>query len=269
MLDLILLPIFQRAFLAGITLAIVMAIIGVFIVLRRMSFFSDAIGHSALTGIALGSLLELNPYASALVFALLVAAGISLVRIKSKLTLDTLLGVFFSGSVALGVILVQLTPGYQADLISFLFGDILTVSSLDLYVTIIVSIASLLIILFTGKSFIAITFDSNLAKAEGIKVNTYELIFLLLLAAIVALAIKLVGVILVTGLLIIPAATAHNITRSLTAMFIGSIVISLSSIILGMLLSITLNIVTGPTIVLTGSIFFILSLLLRPVVKST
>lgn len=269
MLELLTLPFFQRALIVGIILSVLMAIIGVFVVLRRMAFFSDAIGHAALTGIALGLLLHINPYVSALVFSLLVALGISFVRVKSKLPLDTLLGVFFSGSVALGVILVQLTPGYQSNLISFLFGDILAVSQLDVYITFFVSAAVLLIVLFAGKSFIAITFDSDLARAEGIRVDVHELLFLLLLAGIIALAIKLVGIVLVTALLIVPAATAHNLTRSLTALFIGSTIISVSAMVIGMLASAVLNTASGPTIVLTGSAFFALSLFLRPLVKSS
>jgi ABC-type Mn2+/Zn2+ transport system permease subunit len=180
-----------------------------------------------------------------------------------------LLGVFFSSSVALGVILVQLTPGYQSDLISFLFGNILAVNQTDVYLTLLISATALLTILFAGKSFIAIIFDPDLARAEGIRVDAHELLFLLLLAGIVALAIKLVGIVLVTALLIIPAATAHNLTRSLSTLFIGSISISLTSIILGMLLSVVFNSASGPTIVLTGSAFFALSLLLRPLIKSS
>lgn len=269
MLDLLFLPFFQRALIIGVLLGILMAIIGVFVVLRRMSFFSDAFGHVALTGIAFGLLLQVNPYLSALLFTLIIAIGISFVRSQSNLPLDTILGVLFSSSVALGVILVQLTPGYQSDLISFLFGDILAVSQFDIYLTTIVSLLALLIILFSGKHFIAITFDADLAQAEGIKVNTYELIFMLLLAGIIALAIKLVGVILVTALLIIPAATAHNLTRSLASMFVCSIIVSLLSIITGLVLSATINTPSGPTVVLTGSVFFVLSLLLRPLIKST
>ena len=262
MLDLLLLPFFQRALIIGVILGVLMAIVGVFVVLRRMSFFSDAIGHAALTGIALGLLLHINPYLSALIFTLVIAIGISLAASHTKLPLDTLLGVLFSSSVALGVILVQLTPGYQSDLISFLFGDILAVSQFDIYLTVAVSL------IFSGKHFIAITFDANLAQAEGINVKTYELLFMLLLAGLIALAIKLVGVVLVTALLVIPAATAQNLTRSLTSMFTGSVALSLISMVFGLFLSATLNTPSGPTVVLVGSVLFIISLLLRPLIKS-
>ncbi len=268
MLDLLYLPFFQRTLIIGLILGVLMAIVGVFVVLRKMSFFSDAIGHAALTGIALGLLLHVNPYLSALAFTLVIAIGISLLATNTKLPLDTLLGVLFSSSVALGVILVQLTPGYQSDLISFLFGDILAVSEFDIYLTIVVSIIALIIIIFSGKHFIAITFDPNLAQAEGINVRKYELLFMLLLASLIALAIKLVGVVLVTALLVIPAASAQNLTRSLTSMFASSVAISLFSIICGLFLSATLNTPSGPTVVLVSSVLFVTSLLLRPFIKS-
>jgi zinc transport system permease protein len=206
---------------------------------------------------------------SALIYVLLVATAISIIKLKSNLHLDTLLGVFFSASVALGVILIQLTPGYQANLISFLFGNILTVSQSDVVLTIFISALALITIILFGKKFIAITFDSALAKAEGIPVATYDLIFFLLLAGTIALSIKLVGVILVTAMLIVPAASAQNIARSLTNMFAISIVIGLLSVAIGMLASVALNSSSGPTIVLTSTIFFTLSLLLKPFFKTT
>ncbi len=259
---------FLRPLFVGLILSVLMSTLGVLIVLRRMSFFSDAIGHAALTGIALGLLLNINPFLSALVYVLLVATAISIIKLKSNLHLDTLLGVFFSASVALGVILIQLTPGYQANLISFLFGNILTVNQFDVIITLFVAVITLITILLFGKKFIAITFDSSLAKAEGIPVATYDLIFFLLLAGTIALSIKLVGVILVTAMLIIPAASAQNIAKSLTTMFITSIVLGLLSVAIGMLASVILNSSSGPTIVLTGTIFFALSLLFKPFFKT-
>lgn len=264
MFELFLLPFFQRALIIGLMLGAVMSVLGVFIVLRKLSFFSDAIAHSALTGIAVGLLLQIDPFLSALVFALLVAAAIAVVRTKSVLSLDTLLGVFFSAAVALGVILVQLTPGYQADLMSFLFGDILTVSGIDVWITLSVAIVSALTLLLAGKSFISIAFNSDLAKVEGTAVNRYELIFLLLLAGVIALAIKLAGVILVSALLIIPAATAYNVSYSLISMFVGSFLVSVTSVSVGMMLSAALNTASGPTIVLTATVFFVVSLFFLP-----
>ncbi|HLD26298.1 MAG TPA: metal ABC transporter permease [Candidatus Andersenbacteria bacterium] len=257
-------PFFQRALLIGLMLGALMAILGVFIVLRRLSFFSDAIGHAALTGIALGLLLNVNPFLSALCYTLLVAAAIATLQHRSRLPLDTILGVFFSASVAIGVVLVQLTPGYQASLFSFLFGDILTVGTMDIVLTLIVTAVTLTILTLFGKKFISIAFNPSLAKAEGIPVALHETLFLLTLAAVIALAIKLVGVILVTALLVIPAASAHNLARSLASMFLLSVGLNVVAVIVGMLASVFLNTASGPTIILVSTAFFILSLLLRP-----
>jgi zinc transport system permease protein len=262
-LDLLTFPFFQRALFVGIILSILMALLGVLVVLRRMSFFSDAIGHSALAGIALGLLLNINPFFGALAFALLVAFGISAIRSVSKLSIDTLLGVFFSASVALGVILVSLTPGYQADLISFLFGNILTVTRADVAISLLIATIAIATLVWVGKGLVAITLDASLAKAEGIPVARYELLFLLLLAAVIALAIKFVGIVLVTALLIIPAASAQNLARSLSGMFGISVALSLLSVVLGMLASALFNIPSGPAIVLTGTVFFAVSLLIK------
>lgn len=264
MLDLLLTPFFLRALIVGSLLGLVLAALGVFVAVRRLSFFSDAIGHSALTGIAIGLLFHFNPFLAALAFALLMAALIASLRPRTRLPIDTLLGVFFPAAVAIGVILVSLTPGYQTDLINFLFGDILTVSYFD----ILTSAALLLIVAVTllaaGKSFVAITVNTDLARAEGIPVQRHELIFLLLLAATVALSIKLVGIVLVTAMLVTPAATAQNLSRSLATLFGFSLLTGLLAIVIGLILSALLNLPSGPAIVLTSSTFFLFSFFLKP-----
>lgn len=264
MLDVLMLPFFQRALLVGLTLGILLAILGAFVVMRRLAFFADAIGHSALTGIALALLLSINPFVGALAFTLLVATGIAFTKQRIQLSLDILLGVFYAAAVSLGVILIQLTPGYQADLVSFLFGDILTVSSFDLVLSITVAIAILIVVLIKGKAFVAITLNQDLAHAEGITVARHELLFLLLLATTIALTIKLVGVVLVTGMLIIPAAAAQNVARSLSWLFILSVIGGSIAVVLGLMISASFNLPSGPAIVLTGAGLFTLSLLYRP-----
>ena len=267
-LSLLSLPFFQRALLAAVILSVLMSTLGVFVVLRRMSFFADAIGHAALTGIALALLLDINPFLSAIVYSLLVAVGIATTRRRTNLPFDTLLGVFFSASVALGVILVQRTAGYQANLISFLFGDILTVSNFDLVLIVLTTLITTGVLVVLGKKFISITFNPNLARAEGIAVDTYELIFLLILAALIALAIKFVGIILVTAMLIIPAASAQNLAASLSRMFLLSALFGLISAIAGMLASVSFNTASGPTVILAATVIFAASLLLRPFLKT-
>lgn len=259
MFEIFLTTFFERSLLVGSILGMIMALIGVFVVLRRLSFFSDAIGHSALTGIALGLLLHFNPFLAALAFALVIALAIAFIRTRSRLPIDTLLGVFFPAAVALGVILVYLAPGYRNDLISYLFGDILTVGNLDIVLSLVLGTIVLGVLVIAGKKFILLTFNSELAKAEGLAVSWYETLFLLILAGTIALAIKLVGIVLVTALLIIPAATAQNLSRSLLALFTISVMVGLISVVVGMVLSALLSVPSGPTIVLTGAVLFLLS----------
>lgn len=263
MLDLLSLPFFQRALLIGVILGVIMALLGVLVVLRRLSFFADAIGHSALTGIALGLLVNITPFWGALGFAVLIAAAIVGIRYRSNLHIDTLLGVFFPAAMALGVILVQLTPGYQADLIALLFGDILTVSAGDVGISLALGAIVAIVLVWGGKRFISITFDEALAKTEGIPVVAYELLFLLLVAAVIALAIKFVGIILVTALFVIPAASAQNLAGSLAGLFGISVVISLLAVIGGMFLSAAASLPSGPTIVLVAAGIFAISFFAR------
>lgn len=263
-IDLIALPFFQRALVVGVILGVLMATLGVFVVLRRISFFADAIGHSALAGIAGALLAGINPFLGGLTVAAIVAIGITGVRRITAIALDTLLAVFFSAFVSLGVILLALSPGYQADLISFLFGNILTVTQFDVVISIGVALVSAGILVWVGKGFVAVALDPNLAKAEGVPVERLELTLLLMLAVVIALAIKLVGVLLVTALLIIPAASAQNLAKSLAAMFYWSMAISVFVVVVGMVASAVLATPSGPTIVLTSAILFIISLFARP-----
>lgn len=263
MLELLALPFFQRAIIVGLILGTLMAALGVFVVLRRMSFFADAIGHSALTGIALGLLLDINPFIAALAFALLVALLIAGVRTISRQSFDTLLGVFFAAAVSIGVIIVSLTPGYQADLVNILFGDILTVAPLDMLLSVILALVIAVILFFSGKALVSLTFDASLARAESIPVARHELTFLLLLAATIALSIKFVGVMLVTAMLIIPAAAAQNLAKSLSSMFVWAGAIALFAVAAGMLASAAFNLPSGPAIVLVSTLVFIFSLFFR------
>ncbi|MEK7556506.1 MAG: metal ABC transporter permease, partial [Patescibacteria group bacterium] len=233
MLELLAFPFFQRALIVGLILGALMAALGVFVVLRRMSFFADAIGHSALTGIALGLLLGVNPFLAALAFSLLIALAITGVRAISRQSFDTLLGVFIAATVSVGVIIVSRTPGYQTDLINILFGDILTVAPLDVTLSLLLAVVIAIILFLTGKALVSLTFDASLARAEGIPTHRHELTFLLLLAATIALSIKFIGVILVTALLITPAAAAQNLARSLSSMFVWAVAIALISVGIG------------------------------------
>jgi len=259
------LPIFYRALIAGSFIAILAGSLGVLVVVRGMSFFSDAIAHASLTGIALGLLLAVDPLIAAMAFSVLVGLGIAALSRTSTLGLDTIIGVFYSAAVALGVIIISSLRGIQVDLFGFLFGDILGVSSSDVLMagSLTVLVLVLFAVIFSSVSQLALS--RELAKVHGVKVTLVDFIFMALLAITVAIGIKLVGVILIGPLLIMPAATAKNLGRSLVSTLSISVVVSLVGFVSGLFVSVLLDIPSGPAIVLTMAFFFVLSLLLKPV----
>lgn len=263
LLDLLALPFAQRAVLAGLAIAIVGGVLGVFIVLRGMAFFADAISHASLLGIALALLLSVQPFLGALVIALATAAAIALLRGRTVLSFDTLIGTFFAAAVALGVIVIGFVKGARADLISFLFGDILALTKWDVGIAWGLSAVVLGLLFLSWRAVVLSTLHRDLAAVEGIPVVKTDLLFLLLTALVVAVAIKIAGVILVTALLIVPAATAQNLARTLRGMVVWSLAASCVSLFGGLLLSFTADLPSGPTIVLVASVLFGGSLLAR------
>lgn len=263
LLDLLALPFAQRAILAGFAIALVSGVLGVFIVLRRMAFFSDAISHASLLGIAVALLLSVQPFFGAFVVALAAAAAIALLRGRTVLSLDTLIGVFFSAAVALGVIVISFSKGFRADLVSFLFGDILALGPWDVVVAWTLSAVVLGLLFISWRAVVLSTLHRDLAAVEGVPVVRTDLLFLLLTALVVAVAINIVGVILVTALLIVPAATAQNLARTLRSMVLWSVAVSCVSLFSGLILSFVADLPSGPTIVLVSSVLFGVSLGVR------
>lgn len=251
---------FQRALVVGVLIGMCTAVLGVFVTLRKMSFFSDALSHSALVGIAFGILFHLNPFFAAVVFVLLISLSMGWITQKSQLSVDTVIGVFFSSSVALGVLIISLLPGYRADLFAYLFGDILAVSQLDVWMALILTAAVLLIIFSKSKAWIRLSLNAEVAQVDGLRIKIYEYVFLLVVGLTVALALKVVGIILVSALIIIPAAAARGFAHNFRGLMVWSILIGVLAAILGLALSFQLDTSSGPTIVLVATLFFIVSL---------
>lgn len=257
------LPFAQRALLAGVAIAVVGGVLGVFIVLRGMAFFSDAIAHTSLLGIALAFIFNAEPFLGALLVALLTATAIALLRGRTMLSLDTLLGVAFASAVALGVILIGAVKGLRADLVDLLFGDILALTSLDVFLAWGLSAVVFAVLMASWRPIVLSTLHRDLAAVEGIRVVRTDLLFLLLTALVVAVAIKIAGIVLVTALLIIPAATAQNLARTFGGMVAWSVGVGLTALVVGLLLSFAVNLPSGPTIVLAGAVLFGFSLFVR------
>lgn len=252
-------PFMQRALVAGVAVGFLCAVVGVYVTLRSMAFFSDAISHSALAGIALGVMLGVAPVPAAVVFCVLIALGIAYLTFHSELTSDTVIGVFFSGSMALGVLLIGLQTGYQADLLSYLFGDVLAVSPLDAGLAVGLAAVVSGIIFWRSTVLLKIAFNRDLAKVEGVPVVAWDYLFLTLLALTVAVSLKIVGIILVSALIIVPAAAARNVARDFRALVGLALGIGVVSALAGLILSYYLNTASGPTVVVVAVAFFVLS----------
>lgn len=256
-------PFIQRALLASVMVGVLCPFVGNFVVLRRMSFFSDAISHSAFAGIAAGALLGIDLSLSSVIVAMLIALLIAFLSEKTTLSHDTIIGVAFSGAIASGMLVIGMLKGYRADLFAFLFGDILAITDKDLLLIFLVSIVTITLLLVFLKPFLQITFNRDLARVEGVNVRFFEYLLFLIIAIVITVSLKIVGIILVTSLLIVPAASAKNLASSMKRLFVLSSLFGVVSGITGLLGSIYLNSSSGPTIVLVSIGIFFLTLLKR------
>jgi zinc transport system permease protein len=263
MLEIFNYPFLIRALVAGSIVGIVLSLLGIFVVLRRMAFFGDAVGHFAFTGIALGFLFSIDPILSAVIFSVLLALGIGTIEGEKKLASDTIIGVFFSGSAALGILIIGMLKGYRSDLFQYLFGDILSVSDFDILISLILGVTIILLTVIFWKKLMQITFSRDLALINALPVKLLDYLLLVLLALATSLSIKIIGIILVTALLIIPAAAAQNLSYSFREMVLFSLLFGISSVILGIIFSYYLNTAAGSTIVLTSILIFILSIIFK------
>jgi len=256
-------PFIQRALIASIMVGILCPFVGNFVVLRRMSFFSDAISHAAFAGIAAGILLGIDLSLSTIVVAILVAFFIAYLSEKTTLSHDTIIGIAFSGAIASGMFIIGMLKGYRADVFTFLFGDILAITRTDLLLIFIIGILTIITLLAFFKPFLQITFNRDLARVEGINVRFFEYLLFFIIAVVVTVSLKIIGIILVTSLLIVPAASAKNIASSMRQLFGLSCIFGVVSGIVGLMGSIYLNTASGPTIVLVSIGIFFLTMLRR------
>lgn len=253
----------QQAFLGLLLLAPMAAVMGILVVNFRMSFFADAISHSAFAGVALGLLFAVDPTWTMPAFGLLVGLGIMVLQRGSDLSSDTVIGVFFSAMVAFGLAIVSRDRSLARDLQRFLYGDILTISDAQILCLMVLFVVLMGFQVVGYNHLLYIGLNPSLAKAHRIRVAIYQYLFAGLLSLIVMFAVQAVGVLLVTAMLIVPAAAARNLARSAGAMFWWALVISLSSSLSGLLISAQdwARTATGATIILVACCWFALSLL--------
>jgi zinc transport system permease protein len=261
-------PFMLRALLGGSLLAVLISVMGIFVVLRRSSFFGDAIAHASLTGIALGLLFKKDPIFVAVIYAVLVSLSLPFLKKYSKLPLDSLLGFILPFSMGLGVILLAFIPGYQPELISFLFGSVLAVSSKDIVLISILAVLTLITMFFFRKKLIFSSFDSQYAKISNINVERMDIIYHMLLAVTIVAGIRLVGIILVNALLVIPASTVRIFAKSLNQVFILTPLLSLFIVVNGLVVSVLINIPSGPSIAVVSGIIFLAAVISKKFIYS-
>lgn len=254
-------PFIQRAMIAAVMVGILCPFVGNFVVLRKMSFFSDAISHAAFAGIAAGALLGIDLSISSLIFAILIALLIAFLSEKTTLSHDTVIGVAFSGAIATGMLIIGMMKRYRGDIFTFLFGDILAITSTDILLIFLFSLVTVTILLVFLKPLLYIAFNKDLARVEGINVRFFEYMLFMMIAVVITVSLKIMGIILVTSLLIVPAASARNLATNMKSLFVLSCLFGVASGVLGLMASIYLNTSSGPTIVLISIWIFFMTML--------
>ena len=252
---------FIRALLAGIGVALVTGPLGCFVVWRRLSYFGDTLSHSALLGVTLAYSLEFNIAFSVFIISALIALILINLQKRTNLPGDALLGLLAHSSLAVGLVVIGFLSFIRFDIMGLLFGDILAVNVNDIITIWIGGAIILLVLKLIWKSLFASTVNYELAEAEGLDPDKAKAIFTILMAAIIAISIKMVGLLLITGMLIIPAAMARNISNSPKQMILFSVIGGLLSVVIGLFTSLEFNTASGPSIITASLFLFILSLL--------
>jgi len=248
----------QNALIAGVIVSFAAGIIGSLIVVNRMVFLAGGIAHAAYGGIGIAVFTGIPIFLGTSIFAIIAALFMAFVTINQRDKLDIFIGLIWAVGMAIGIIFVDLTPGYNVDLMSYLFGSILAVNSEDLYFMGILFIIILLVVTFKYRDILAVSYDSEYAQLSGINVKFYYTLILVLSAMTIVVAIKVVGLILVIALLTIPIYIAQNISSSLYWMMIVSGFIASFFTIVGLWLSYTYNLTSGASIILVSAVSLII-----------
>ena len=253
----------QNALITALVIGIVGGAVGCFIILRGMSLMGDAISHAVLPGVAISFILGINFFIGAIIFGLLASTMITYIKSNSIIKSDTAIGITFSSFLALGIILIGVANS-STDLFHILFGNILAVQDMDMWITIIVSLLVLATITIFFRPLLLTSFDPILAKSMGVKVTFYHYLLMVILTLVSVTAIQSVGTILIVALLITPAATAYLYVYSLKTMILFSSGLGALASVLGLFIGYSFNIAAGSSIVLTSALLFLISFFIAP-----
>lgn len=269
MLELFQLEFMQRALIAGIILAPLLSVLGSFATVRKMAFFADGIAHASLLGVALALLVGVMPFGGALVVGFVFGIMVFVLEKYSSIASDAVIGILFTTGLALGVIVLSLQPGYQPDLVSFLFGNVLSVTWENVWIILGLSIGILGVVGLFFRQLTLASFSEELAWVSGINTSVLNLVFYILLSVAVVLGVKLLGIILVSALLITPSVTAKFVTRSFRGYVGWSIIFSLLAFIGGLIGSYFLDLPSGAAIVVTSTLIFAAVMFAKKIVNSS
>lgn len=251
----------QRALTGTIAIGILCAVIGSFVVLRRLAFIGEGLAHGSLAGLAIGYIMRWDLYLTGNLYTIGLALVIGVLHEKAKVSLDTAIGILFSTSMALGIALISSLKFYTTDLTGYLFGSVLAITPFDLKIILGAAAGILLIVFLFYKEFVFYAFDPEMSEVAGLSRAGLHYTLLIMIATTVVIAAQTVGIILVTALLIIPAASAQQWTRSLKRLLLLAVLFGLSSAVIGLYLSYYFNIASGASIALTAAVIFFVSFL--------
>lgn len=252
----------QRGLLASVLVAAICGILGSFVVLKGLAFIGDALAHASFGGVALAFVLGANVYLGAFVFALATALGIGAITQRGRVSSDTVIGVLFSGTFALGILVISRADSYTVDLFGYLFGDVLSITDDDLWTIGVLGIVVLALIAVFYRQLLFVAFDPTVAAASGIQTRGLEYLLLALLGVTIVTAIQAVGIVMVVALLVTPSATAYLLTRRFHHMILTSVAVGGLSALLGIYLSYYLDVASGAAIILVATALFFCALVL-------
>ena len=250
-----------RAFMAGVIIAVIAPLVGIFLVIRRYSLMADTLAHVSLVGVAIGLLSGGDPIITATATSVISAVGIEKLRLNRKIFGESVLALFLSGSLAIASVLISTARGQNLNILSYLFGSITTVAAVELYYIASLGLVVLAIMCFIYKELFFVSFDEELAQASGMNTRVFNMILIILAALTVTLSMRIVGILLIGALMVIPVITAMQFGRSFKKTLLLAVAFSLISVISGLYISYYLDLASGGTIVVVALLLFILSLL--------
>lgn len=257
----------RNALMAGVLVSIACGIIGTFVVVNRIVFISGGIAHAAYGGIGLGYFFKFSPILGAVIFSVAAALGMGMVQRRTQQRADTIIGVMWAIGMAIGIILIDLAQGYKADLMSYLFGSILTVSYQDLQIMLVLDLIIVALAIVFYRELLAISFDETFATVTNVPVDAIYLTLMCMIALTIVMMMRVVGLIMVIALLTMPAAISGQFMRSMKKMMVLASILGIVFTTAGLWLSYALNLTSGATIILVAGLVYLLSTIVQPLRK--